>query len=164
MMIKTNQADTDLLTIGWREWVAFPELGLQAVKAKVDSGARTSALHAFSIERFHARKQDRVRFTTEPFQYKHLPKVHCEARLLDIRSVTSSSGQAEVRHVIETQIRIGDHHWPIELTLTNRSNMRFRMLLGRHAMKHRAILNPGRSYLTGTRKQLIDALCSAETE
>lgn len=150
--------DKDLLTIGWREWVSFPELGLNAVKAKVDSGARTSALHAFSIERFHANKQEWVRFKTHPFQYKHTPQISCEAILKDIRSVTSSSGQAEVRHVIETPIRIGDHIWSIELTLTNRSNMRFRMLLGRHAMKHRAVLNPGRSFLTGTRKQLLDTL------
>ncbi|MEZ5537673.1 MAG: ATP-dependent zinc protease [Thiolinea sp.] len=156
--------DKDLLIIGWREWVAFPELGISTVKAKVDSGARTSALHAFSIERFHANKQDRIRFKTHPVQYKHTPQISCEARLLDIRPVTSSSGDTEVRHVIETPIYIGGHSWPVELTLTNRSNMRFRMLLGRHAMKHRAILNPGRSYLTGTRQQLENALHSFQDQ
>lgn len=155
MTIDVN-SDKEIITIGWREWIALPELGLPAIKTKVDSGARTSALHAFDIERFQAEGRDRVRFKTHPLQYKYIPVNECEAALLDVRSVTSSSGQTEVRHVIETTLKIGDVLWPIELTLTNRTNMRFRMLLGRHAMKHRAVLNPGHSYLTGTRKQLLD--------
>lgn len=104
-----DNTNNDLFTIGWREWVAFPELGLRAMKVKVDSGARTSALHAFDIERFQHNKQDWVRFKTHPFQYKDTPEVACTARLQDTRPVTSSSGQAEVRHVIETPIIIGGH-------------------------------------------------------
>ncbi|MEZ5448308.1 MAG: ATP-dependent zinc protease [Thiolinea sp.] len=137
------------LTIGWREWINFPELQLQSIKAKIDTGARTSALHAFNIERFRRQHQDWVRFCTQPLQYSPEPVQICETRLKDVRYVTNSGGHRERRCVIETLIELGGQRWPVELTLTNRRNMKFRMLLGRHAMRSRILVDPARSYLTG---------------
>jgi len=139
----------ELKTVGWREWVSLPELGLPAIKAKVDTGARTSALHAFLLERYRHEGSDWVRFHMHPVQRQTETVVVCEALIKDQREVTDSGGHKELRYVIETSLNIGDSAWPIELTLTNRDNMRFRMLIGRQAMKRTLLVNPACSYLQG---------------
>jgi len=137
------------LTIGWREWVALPDLGLPAIKAKIDTGARTSALHAFYVEPFTSGGQPRVRFGIHPLQRRKSPVLHCEAPLLDRRRVSDSGGHHELRYVIETSLTLGPESWPIEVTLTNRDTMVFRMLIGRTGLPKRTAIEPAKSYLTG---------------
>ncbi len=139
----------ELITVGWREWVSLPALGLPAIKAKIDTGARTSALHAFSLERYRHEGRDMIRFHMHPIQLQTKTVVVCEALLKDEREVTDSGGHTELRYVIETPLHLADTSWPIELTLTNRDNMRFRMLIGRQAMNNRLLVNPARAYLQG---------------
>lgn len=134
--------------VGWREWVALPDLGIEAIKAKVDTGARTSALHAGRVHLFEERARRRVRFTVHPIQRSGEPNIVCVADLVDHRQVTSSAGHREYRPVIVTRLTIGEETWPIELTLTNRDSMGFRMLIGRRAMRRRLVVDPGRSFLT----------------
>jgi hypothetical protein len=136
-------------TLGWREWIALPGLGLDRIKAKVDSGARTSALHAFFVEPFARRGSDWVRFGIHPQQLDCDVAVTCEARVVDQRKVTDSGGHAERRYVIETLVAVGARQRSIELTLTNRDPMRFRVLLGRTALSGVYLIDPGRSYLAG---------------
>lgn len=142
----------DLPQLGWREWVALPELGLKRIKCKVDTGARSSALHAFYLERFRHRGRDRVRFGIHPRQQRTDIERVCEADIFDERLVSDSGGHREKRLVISTLVVIGELHWPIELTLTDRDTMRFRMLLGRTAIHKRFVINPGASYLAGKPK------------
>lgn len=142
------------LKIGWREWVDLPGLPLRGVKAKIDTGARTSALHAYDIEQFTTDGQDWVRFKTHPRRSQPASAtVFCEMPLKDVREVTNSGGQREERCVIETPLSVGSLTWTVEVTLTDRSTMKFRMLLGRHALKGHFMINPGRSFLCGTYQQ-----------
>lgn len=137
----------DLAIIGWREWVALPQLGVDKIKAKIDTGARSSALHAFDMELFERQDTPMVRFKLHPVQRHGHPEIATEAVLLDRRQVRSSGGHTQVRPVIETVITLNGMTWPIELTLTNRDVMGFRMLLGRQAIRHRFLVDAGASYL-----------------
>ena len=143
----------DRTLIGWREWVDLPDLGLFDIKAKVDTGARTSALHAFNVEPFSEGGRQRVRFSMHPLHRNDEKVLICEADVVDERTVTSSSGQRDRRYVIETTLDFAGERWPIEMTLTARDDMMFRMLLGRTAMNGRLIVDPEQSYLTGRRRQ-----------
>lgn len=133
--------------LGWEEWVALPELGLPAIKAKVDTGARTSALHAFYVEPFGPTRSRKVRFGVHPVPRRNDIEVQCVARLVGQRDVRSSNGEREQRYVIETPIRVGDREWPIEVTLTNRGMMSYRMLLGRRAIDEDVLVDPSSSFL-----------------
>ncbi len=133
--------------LGWEEWVTLPELGLPAIKAKVDTGARTSALHAFYVEPFGPARARKVRFGVHPVPRRNDIEVECVARLVDRREVRSSNGEREQRYVIETPIRIGDREWPIEVTLANRDTMSYRMLLGRRAIAGDVLVDPSSSFL-----------------
>lgn len=141
--------NTPLLTLGWREWLSLPDLGLPAIKAKIDTGAKTSALHAFYTERYRKNGRDMVKFLIHPLQRNLEFQLECHAPLADYRAVSDSGGHSEMRCVITSNVKLGDAIWPIELTLTNRDTMRFRMLLGRRAMENRALVNPQASYLCG---------------
>jgi hypothetical protein len=136
-------------TFGWREWVALPELGIDRIKAKVDTGARTSALHAFSVRDFEEDGMRRVEFKMHPIQGDDETVIVCTADIKDQRVVRDSGGHEETRWVIETPVRVGSESWPVEITLTARDDMLFRMLLGRTALKGRAVVDPSRSFLTG---------------
>jgi hypothetical protein len=142
-------ADQAQATIGWREWAALPDLNLPAIKTKIDTGARTSALHAFLIEPYATDGIDMLRFLIHPIQRNHDFQVECHAPVFDFREVTDSGGHREMRYVIQSKAVIGENVWPIELTLTNRDTMRFRMLLGRRAMENRFLVDPGASYING---------------
>ena len=134
------------LILGWEEWLALPDLGLPAVKAKVDTGARTSALHAASIEPFGPADAPMVRFVVHPHPARGDIEVVCSAPVIGRREVTSSNGDTESRYVIATTVAIGGRHWPIEVTLTNRESMAYRMLLGRQAIRADMIVEPGTSF------------------
>jgi hypothetical protein len=135
------------LTIGWREWISLPDLGISAVKAKIDTGARSSVLHAFDIEAFNRDGKRMVRFRVHPNQRDNTTTVTAEAELIDERYVRNSGGQSELRPVILTQVELLGQRWPIELTLTNRETMVFRMLLGRQAVRRRFLVNANKSFL-----------------
>lgn len=146
----TAAADSvnEKLTLGWREWLALPEFGIAHIKAKIDTGARTSALHAFYLEPFTRDDTAWVRFGIHPRQGSSDEVVHCEAPVVDRRTVTDSGGHREERYVIRTLVSLGEQPESVEMTLTDRENMRFRMLLGRTAMRGKFVVDPGRSYLS----------------
>lgn len=142
--------------LGWREWVSLPGLGIPAIKAKIDTGARTSALHAFRIEPFDRDGAEHVRFWLHPLRNRRQIELICEAPVLQQRTVKDSGGHSEQRYVIESAVRIGDREWTIELTLTSREEMMFRMLLGRSAITRGKLkIDPAASYVTGRGKGRI---------
>lgn len=143
-----NEIEKNTAMIGWREWLALPDLGIKKIKAKIDTGAKTSTLHAFAIESKKKNGKHIVQFGVHPMQRRIDVVAVCEASVLDVRWVMDSGGHRERRYIIETRIVMADQSWPIELTLTNRDSMRFRMLLGRTAVKHHFVVDPAASYLT----------------
>lgn len=148
-MDNTDNNNDQAIWLGWREWVSLPELGIDRIKAKIDTGARTSALHAFQIETFREQGRDKIRFRIHPLQRRTDIEQTCLAELVDRREVMDSGGHRERRYVIITPVAIGRRQWPIEVTLTDRDIMNFRMLLGRTAMQESILINPAASYLTG---------------
>ena len=140
-------AAADLPLIGWREWVQLPDFGITSIKAKVDTGARSSSIHAINIELFELEGLSMVRFQVAPMQHNDQHLVQAEAKLLCQRTVTDSGGHREKRPVVITTVSLGGAPWPIELTLTNRDVMGFRMLLGRQAIRDRFLVHPGHSFL-----------------
>jgi hypothetical protein len=147
MALERSPDEESPLVIGWREWIALPSLGIEAIKVKTDTGARTSALHADSIQRFQSRGHPMLAFVVHPLQRERGLEVRCEAELLDERWIRSSHGDQQLRPVIRTDIEIRGVRWAVEVTLTRRDVMGFRMLLGREAMRGHLLVDPGRSYL-----------------
>lgn len=141
--------NNDKLVLGAEEWCKFPDLSIPAVKARVDSGAKTSALHALNIKTFQRDGSSWVRFDVCPLQENRKTLINCEAPIHDRRTVKSSSGSIEKRYVIKTSMAVGDHSWDVELTLTNRDAMGYRMLLGREAMIGRLIVDPENTFALG---------------
>ena len=137
------------IIVGCEEWCAFPSLGVPAIKARVDSGAKTSSMHAFNIHKFRRDGQNWVSFKVHPIQHDRRTVTHCESLILDKRVVKSSSGVAENRYVIAASIQVGSEIWEIELTLANRDSMGYRMLLGREAMSGRMMVDPSLSFCHG---------------
>lgn len=138
--------------IGWREWVSLPGLGIDTIKAKIDTGARSSALHATNLTRFTRVGRPWMRFDVHPLQHGPTTIV-AEAEVVDERRVRNPGGRSEMRPVIRTPIALLDLVWEIELTLTPRWGMGFRMLLGRQALRRRFLVDPGRSFF-GKRPQI----------
>ncbi|MDF1656048.1 MAG: RimK/LysX family protein [Verrucomicrobiales bacterium] len=136
--------------IGWREWLSIPSLGIPHIKAKVDTGARTSALHTFDLETYVTDKgAERVRFSVHPFQGDTETVINCDCAIIGNRSVRDSGGHEQVRPFICVPVVFGEFNWDVEFSLTNRDNMKFRMLLGRTAMENRFLVNPALSYQQG---------------
>lgn len=135
--------------IGWREWIGLPDLGIDSIKAKVDTGARSSSLHAFDLEEFEREDATWVRFQVNPDQRTRKRIIEVEAKILEYRSIRSSNGKATDRPVIITRIALLGLTWPVELTLAGRDDMGFRMLLGREAFRRRFLVDAGRSYCGG---------------
>lgn len=150
-MLKKTKKILDV--IGWREWVALPSLGIKTIKVKVDSGARSSSLHALDVKTFDRVGVQWVRFKVLPIQRSHEKTVIVEAMVLEYRSVRSSSGIAKMRPVIITEVELLGNRWPVELTLASRDNMGFRMLLGREAFRGRFLVDGDKSYYGGRPKR-----------
>ncbi|MFT5394898.1 MAG: hypothetical protein ACI85N_000077 [Gammaproteobacteria bacterium] len=137
-------------TIGWKEWVSLPAIGISAIKAKIDTGARTSALHTYQLKRLSKNGKDIVRFNIHPLQKNTDNLIVCESEILDMRTVKDSGGHKEERIFIQTPITIHDKTWDIEISLTSRENMLFRMLLGRTALVSGGmIVSPELKYTAG---------------
>ena len=144
---------TEKLRLGWREWLEFPELGIGQIKAKIDTGARTSCLHAYFVQPFEREGQHWVRFGIHPEQRSTDEEIVCETPVKDQRTVRDTGGHEELRYVIESLVKIGSRQHRIELTLTDRDSMKFRVLLGRTAIRGDYLVDSSRSYLQGRRKR-----------
>jgi hypothetical protein len=136
--------------VGWREWIALPDLGVAGINAKIDTGAKSSSLHACNIESFDRGGKPRVRFEVHPLQRTTEQTVKAEAAVIEFRHIRSSSGHQSLRPVIRTRIELGGRCWTAELTLASRDQMGYRMLLGREALRHRFVVDVGQSYLVST--------------
>lgn len=144
-----------LTEIGWREWVAFPEYGVAQIKAKIDTGAKTSAVHAFRINEMHVNGAPHVEFFLHPEQKRRQPEMQCIAPIKDKRLIKSSNGQVQERIIVSTLLAIAGEEWTIDLSLSNRDEMGFRLLLGRDALRNKVIIHPGKSYMLGRRKKEV---------
>lgn len=135
--------------VGWREWVSLPLLGVERVLAKVDTGARSSCLHAFNVREISGGESPTIAFDIHPLHADDSLVIRCTSDLLEYRQIKSSNGEQEERPVVRVIMQLKGKQWPIDLTLTNRDAMGFRMLLGREAIRGRFVVDPGRSYLQG---------------
>ena len=144
--------------IGWREWVLLPQLLDLPIKAKIDTGARTSSVHSFGTRRFSDRGAPHVEFLLHPLQDRDSPEIACIAEVKDERLVKSSNGESEVRLFVETLARLGEIDWTIQLSLADRDVMGFRMLLGREALRRRFLVDPARSYRQSSRLQALETV------
>lgn len=142
--------------VGWREWVSLPSLGIPRIKAKIDTGARSSSLHAYDIRRLEEDGVEVVRFKVHPIQRDFRTTVEALAPVVGQRKVRSSSGQESLRWVVRTEIELMEQRWPIEITLARRDAMGFRMLLGRQAIRRHFVVDPGRSFLAGRPPKRIE--------
>jgi hypothetical protein len=145
---------SNLPIIGWREWIELPDLNIRRIKAKIDTGARSSAIHVFDLEEFVKDKSAWIRFKLHPRQRKVVPVHSCEAKILDYREIRSSSGITTRRPVIETTLKILGLNLNIELSLANRDQMGFRMLLGRQAFRQYFLVDPSKSYCNGKLRRI----------
>ncbi len=143
--MKNNIKNKKELTLGWEEWISLPEINVPAIKAKIDTGAKTSSIHAFMIEPYGRGEIKKVRFGVHPIPERTDIVIFSSGKIVDQREFTSSNGETEVRYVIETIVKIGEETWPIELSLTNRETMQYRMLIGRSALKDFIIVDPNLS-------------------
>ncbi|WP_375204014.1 ATP-dependent zinc protease family protein [Hyphococcus sp.] len=146
---KTTKKKRERPLIGWREWAALPDFDVTGVNAKIDTGAKSSAIHAFRIREVVLDGVDHVEFYLHPLQRRKKPEVFCRAPIAGRRVIRSSNGQEEERYVIETRLRLNGRTWKIDLTLTNRDAMGFRLLIGRDALRRKFLIDPGASYLLG---------------
>jgi hypothetical protein len=146
---KRSDVDAGLGIVGWREWVEMPEFLGSPIKAKIDTGARTSALHAHGLELISDGDDILARFEILPTQGSRTESTVVETRVLEQRIVRSSNGADEMRPVIRTNLILGSHRWKIEVTLSDRELMGFRMLIGRTALRNRFMVDPNRSYCAG---------------
>ncbi len=137
------------IIIGACEWISLPKLDVSRLRARVDTGAKTSALHVSDLETFKKNRQDWVSYRVAIGSPRPNRYIDCESRLIDVRKIRNTSGRWEERCVIATPLLIGATSWEVEITLTCREKMRYRMLLGRTAMSHHALVDPGRRYLQG---------------
>jgi hypothetical protein len=145
-----SSSESRKTVIGWREWIALPELGIAAIKPKIDTGARSSSLHAFNMETFERGGVTWVRFDVHPLQRNSETGSRVEARVLEFRHIRSSSGHQSLRPVIRTAIGLAGKQWTVELTLAARDEMGFRMLLGREAIRGRFLVDPEASFLVSS--------------
>jgi hypothetical protein len=143
------KANTSKPYVGWREWISLPGLGIKAIKVKIDTGARSSCLHAFDVKLIKRGGKKYARFSVHPLQRSTNTTVVTEAEILEFRKVKSSTGHSMLRPVIVTELEMRGMRWPIEVTLANRDEMGFRMLLGREAVRGRFLVDAGRSYYGG---------------
>ncbi len=141
----------ELITVGWIELISLPQLKIPAMKVKIDTGARTSALHVTDLERFVKQGEEFARFQVHPMRRHQQHTVVCEAPIIGDKNVKNSGGQVQVRPVVVTDLTVGGQTWSIQVTLTNRKDMRFKMLLGREAMRQKILVDPGVKYLHGKR-------------
>lgn len=149
-MLEAFEDPSALPLIGWREWVALPDLGIAGVKAKIDTGARSSALHTHDYEIYEtATGERRVRFHLHPLRTRSWLELECDAPVTGLREVKDSGGHVELRPFLTTTVTLGGIAWLVDLSLTNRESMRFRMLIGRAALRGRFHIDPARSYLLG---------------
>jgi hypothetical protein len=144
-----ERPDKTKVVIGWREWVSLPEIGVTAIKAKIDTGARSSSIHAFDVETYFRGAVEIVRFTLHPLQLRDHPQILAELPILERRVVRSSNGVTDNRIVVRTQLLLREVQIPIELTLANRDAMGFRMLVGREALRGRFLVDSEKSFLSG---------------
>ena len=147
-----KKANIGLPIIGWREWVSLPDWGISRIKAKVDTGARSSSIHAVNLQHFERDGAPWVRFRIHPVQRRSIKTVQVEARVLETRLIRSSNGKVASRPVIVTNIKLLGTTWSVELTLASRDEMGFRMLLGREAIRRRFLVDAGASYFGGKPK------------
>ncbi|MEM6364590.1 MAG: ATP-dependent zinc protease [Planctomycetota bacterium] len=151
----SNDFHSTPLLIGWREWVGLPDLRLRRIKAKIDTGARSSSLHAFDIETYQRDGEEWVRFSVHPVQGRDDIVVPADLPILERREIRSSNGEVSERIVVRTRLAISNLARPMDLTLANRDSMGFRMLVGREAIRGHCVVDPGASYLMGRRKKRV---------